>query len=290
MATPAEDLRPSVRDTYSLISPIGTGKVFQGVGRLKPWQYTSTALIPHLDTLDSLRVVIDLLRLQTKPPFIVVLDTGSPFSVCAELEQLRSDDVEIHFIRANGYTHSSEPVCVALDLGFARVNTPLVFLTHSDCFATQRNSLEWLGDQCSAAVPVVGWEMSDRSWITDEWRGMVSHTFTMLHSPTIRRIGATWHMGRARESLGHETTYQTDGWPDTETGFAYCLRAAGIPIRLLGSEVNYERQTTEWWDHARSYTGTSLYAKGTSQGEKTKAYWQDAMTEAVERISVWRKS
>lgn len=288
-APATEILDVPVKDTFYLVSPIGTGKVIEGVGKIKPWQFASTAIIPHLNTLESLKVVIDLLRFQTHRPYIIVVDTGSPFKVCEELEQLRSEDVEIHFVRGNGYSHTSEPVAVALDVGFARANTPLLFLTHTDCFPRRRDALEWLGNQCSAAVPVVGWEMSERSWITDEWQGMVSHTFTMLHASTIRRIGATWHMGRAREAMGHDAAYRADGWPDTETGFAYCLRAAGIPIKLLGEEVNYERQKTEWWDHARSFTGTQIYSKGTAQADKTEGYVNDALADARALLGRWER-
>jgi DNA-directed RNA polymerase subunit RPC12/RpoP len=276
-----------ITDTFSRVSPVGTGLKVEGAAAKKPWEYPSTAIIPHLATPEYLRVLIELLRLQTRPPYIVVVDTGSPFKVCDELESMRSDDVEIHFIRANGYCHTSEPVCVALDVGFARANTPLIFLTHTDCFPTKRNALEWLGDQVSETCPVVGWEMSERSWITDDWKGIVSHTFTMLHSRTMREIGASWHMGRARDQLGLNAGYRQDGWPDTETAFAYCLRAAQVPVKLLGPEVNYERQVTDWWDHGRSLTGTRLYAAGSSKGEAVSAYAGDALAEAEARVNEW---
>lgn len=274
-------------DTFSLVSPIGTGLKVEGVARKKPWEYRSTAIIPHLATPEYLRVVIELLRLQTQPPYIIVVDTGSPFLVCDEIETLRSADVEIHYVRANGYCHSSEPVCVALDLGMSRANTPRIFLTHSDCFPTRQDALEWLGAQCTPDTPVVGWEMSERSWITDQWRGMVSHTFTMLYSATMRRIGASWHMGRARDQLGLDASYRSDGWPDTETAFGYCLAAAGIVPTLLGSELNYERQITQWWDHARSLTGTRVYGAGSARGEAAAAYAGDALMDARLRIKKW---
>lgn len=279
----------NLKDTFSLISPIGTGKVIEGTGKRKPWHFRSTAIIPHLNTPESLAVVVELLRMQTDPPYIVIVDTGSPFKVCDEIEQLRSEDVEIHFVRANGYTHTSEPVTCALDVGFARVNTPLIFLTHTDCFPTKREALKWLGDQCTEETPVVGWEMSERSWLTDQWQGVVSHTFTMLHARTMRDIGATWHMARARDQLGMNSGYQSNGWPDTETGFDLVLKAAGLKPKLLGSEVNYERQITDWWDHARSFTGTQVYKRESSQGVKTEAYTADALADARSRIEEWRR-
>jgi len=80
----------------------------------------------------------------------------------------------------------------------------------------------------------------------------------MLHAATIRNSGASWHLQRGRDALGIED-YVARGWPDTETGFGECLKAARITPKLLGEEYNYKRQTTEWWDHARSLTGTRIY-------------------------------
>lgn len=281
------DVAGDLVDSFRRIAPLGTNRKVEGIAPKKPWEYRSTAVIPHLDTLEYLTCLVELLRLQTEAPYIIIVDTGSPFNTCEQLEKLRSADVEIHYIRGNGYSHTSEPVAVALDLGMARANTPRIFLTHTDCFPMRRDALAWLGGQCDAITPVVGWEMSERSWLTDEWKGMVSHTFTMLHAPTMRRVGATWHMGRARDKLGLDAGYRSDGWPDTETGFAYCLRAAGVKVKLLGSEVNYERQITEWWDHARSLTGTNVYSKGTKQGEATAIYASSALLDAKRRAAEW---
>jgi hypothetical protein len=275
-----------VPDTFKLIAPLGTGKNISGVALKKPWQYRSTAILPTLGETDHLPILLDLLRLQTEPPYIVIVDTGSPQSQCDKLERLRADDVEIHYVRGNAYTNTSEPVCVALDLGFARANTELIFLTRTDCFPVRRDALEWMGAQVSAETPVVGWEMSDRSWITDKWRGVVSHTFTMIDAKTVRRIGATWHMQRSRDSIG---AAGNDGWPDTETGFDLCLKAAGIKPKLLGEEFNYQRQITEWWDHARSLTGLRTYSAGNDMANAAEVYAAAAVEEAAARAKLWRQ-
>jgi hypothetical protein len=282
-------VEPEEPDSFRLISPIGTNRNVAGIGRLKPWEYHSTAIIPHLDTPEYLEALIDLLRLQSEPPYVCVVDTGSPFKVCDRLEELRSEDVEIHYVRAGGYSHTSEPVCVALDLGMARANTPLMFLTHTDCFPMRRDALEWLGRQCDEVTPVIGWEMSERSWLTDDWQGMVSHTFTMLHSATMRKIGASWHMGRARDQLGLGAGYRPDDWPDTETAFSYCLREHKVNVRLLGSELNGQRQTTDWWDHGRSYTGTGVYSAGTDHAKASSDRNGDALADAKLRAAAWRR-
>jgi hypothetical protein len=277
---------------FSLVAPLGTAgipKPWEGRSAKKPWDFKATAIVPHLNTLELLEALVDLLRLQSQAPYLVIVDSGSPHSVCERLESLRSDDLEVHYLRGNAYTHSSEPVCVALDFGMSRVNTELIFLTHTDCFPMRQDALAWLGDQCSAATPVVGWEMSERSWATSEWQGLVSHTFTMLHAPTMRRIGATWHMQNGRDHYGFSRDYAINGWPDTETGFAVALAKAGIRPKLLGQEENYKRQTTEWWDHARSITGSKLYVgKGTADHVRYESSASAALQDAIARARVWK--
>ena len=213
--------------TVSRVVPQCGGKTnarWQGVAEKKSWQYRVTAVLPHLETPDLLAVLVQLLRLQTDQPYILVIDTGSSESVCNQLELIRADDVEVHYLRSHGYCHPSEPVCAALDLGLALANTDLIFHTHTDCFPTKRTSVEWLAGQCSSSCPVVGWEMSERSWATTEWIGMVSHTFTMLHAPTLRKIGASWNLQRGRELFGYDRFLSLGGWPDTETAFGAVVR------------------------------------------------------------------
>lgn len=280
------------RSTWSLVAPIGTADrvpKWEGRADKRPWQYQVTAILPHLNTVDLLEVLIDLLRLQTEPPFIVVVDTGSPPAVCERIERLRYADCEIHYIRANAYTHSSEPVTVALDLGFARVHSDLTFLTHTDCFPMRCDALAWLGAQCNAGCPVVGWQMSDRSWASSEWQGLVSHTFTMCHSQTMRKIGATWHIARGADFYGLKMPFTTNGWPDTETSFGAVLKANKIVPKLLGGELNYVRQTTEWWDHARSITGSRLYCGPDSPHALLAEQRLDpAYADAIARVKAWR--
>src|SRR6185437_552461 len=129
------------------------------------------ACVPHLDTLEPLQVVIETLRAQTERPYIMVIDTGSPPDVCAQLERLRSDDLEIHYLRGHGYIHSSCPVSVAMDLSFALCRSEYLYATHSDVFLKRPDYIAWLLAQCGPDLPVIGYEMSDRSWATDQWRG-----------------------------------------------------------------------------------------------------------------------
>lgn len=275
-----------LRGSHSLVAPLGTRDCmppWAGRAARKPWDYPVTAVIPHLNTLEPLRACVELLRLQTERPYLLIIDTGSPDSVRAALEALRADDLEVHFLRGHAYPHSSEPVAVAQDLAFALCRSEYLFCTHADCFLRRRDYLEWLGSQCDAACPAVGYQMSPRDWLTDQWQGMVSHTATLLHMPTMRRLGVTWSMERARAMIPPREV--GEGWPDTETGMNLVLREAGVRPRLIGNETNFERHVDENVDHVRSFPGSQLYAP---EYYRQAAEWMEAaLQEAWERVVSW---
>lgn len=50
---------------------------WEGLCQTKPWEYEITAAIPCLNTSETLPICIELLRLQTNRPFILLIDTGS---------------------------------------------------------------------------------------------------------------------------------------------------------------------------------------------------------------------
>lgn len=276
-----------------LVAPLETADAptsWQGRAKIKPWQYPLTVVIPHLNTPDILAACLRLHQLQTLKPYVVIIDTGSGEAVRLQLEALRSESVEVHYIRAHGYIHSSAPVTTAMDLAFALCRTQLLVSTHTDVFLRRRNALAWLTAQCNAETPVVGWEMSPRNlngWHgKDTWQGTVSHAFTAYHMPTMRRIGATWSFERYYEAVG--MPYKpTHGFPDTEQTLALCLSRAGIKPKLHGTEPNFERHITDWFDHPKSITGLRAYQKGTAILQNTEAYAAPAIAEARARIQKW---
>jgi hypothetical protein len=284
---PCPDFEP---DTFRLVAPLGTADQplrWEGRCPKRPWQFRVTAVVPHLDTPEPLAVVLDLLRLQTEPPYLLVIDTGSPPAVCRELERMRGPDCEVHFVRGHGYLHSSAPVTVAMDLAMALCRTEYLYTTHADVFLRRRDYLEWLLAQCSAACPAVGYEMSPRSWATQEWRGMVSHTASMLHVPALRRAGVLWNMEYAYELAGW-VGRAANGWPDTETGMNLVLRRAGLRPKIIGPERNYSRHEDENIDHPRSYPGTRAYSPGSAYHARAAAWMADALAQARARAARWR--
>lgn len=275
----------SAADNDALLAPIFAG--WAGKAERKPHDYRITAAIPHLDTLDPLKVCIDVLRAQTERPYLVVVDTGSPRKVRTELESLRADDLEVYFMAANGYRHASEPVAMALDVAQTVCRTEFLFHTHADCFLRRADFLADMASRCSAANPVIGYRMSPRKG-TEDWRAMVSHTATTLHTPTIRALGASWSMQRMHSY--HGVPWKIDGipggWPDTETGFGYMLRDAGIAPEFIGDDRNGERQVDENIDHVRSYAGSKIYSEKYHQ--KASGWMEAAIAEARARIDLAR--
>jgi hypothetical protein len=275
------------RGTYGMVAPLGTSDVdhcYEGRAQKKPWDYPLTAVIPHLDAIEPLRACLDILRLQTLRPYLLVIDTGSAPEVLASLEMLRAEDCEIHYVAGHGYRHSSEPVAVALDLAHSLCRTKLLFHTHLDCFLRRRDFLESLARTCNADTAAIGYRMSPRDWITSDWQWMVGHVALMLYMPTMHRIGATWSIQRLHYAYGYEWKIG-QGWPDTETGFNHVLRDAGIQPVFIGEERNFARQVDDNLDHARSFTGSQIYAAELHQ--RSKQWMEDAMREAQERIALW---
>ena len=267
-----------------LVAPLGTADLDpKWLGRIakKPWEYRVTAGIPHLNTPKPLRVCIDVLRDQTEPPYIIVVDTGSSASVRAELESFRDEDVEIHYLAGHAYRHPSEPITTALDLIQARCQTTYLYQTHADCFLRRREFLEELCAQVDENTPAIGYRMSPRDWATADWEWMIGHTASLFHHPTLQSKGITWSFYRMNSQFGVDYR-DLGGWPDTETGFNLLLREAGITPKFIGDDRNFERQTDENIDHVRNYTGSSLYSWGYHQ--ECSAWMIEAIADAQGRL------
>jgi hypothetical protein len=272
---------------HPLVAPFGTRLCAQSwQGRLprKPWEYPITAVIPHMETAEPLRACVELLRLQTQRPYLMVIDTGSSESAKAALEAMRAEDLEVHCISAHGYRHVSGAVDAAQDLAFALCRSEYLYCTHADCFLRRRDYLEWLLSLCGPDRPAVGYQMSPRDWLTDLWQGMVSHTATLLHMPTMRRLGVTWSIERSCEQFGMPRAHSS--WPDTETCMNLCLRAAGVQPFLIGNEENFKRHLDENVDHIRSFPGSRVY--GPEYHAKAQVWMEGALREAWQRVSLWK--
>jgi hypothetical protein len=197
-------------------------------------------------------------------------------------------DLEVHQLRLNGVQHPSDYPAMAMDLGFALCRTEFLFATHADVLLRNRFLLEELLEKCKRLSPVVGYEMSPRQHT--DWRGMVSHTATMYHMPTMDRIGFGWSQRRLCNIYRikcQSPDPMRPNWPDTEILGNYILRKNGIKPHLIGKEKNFTRQVDENIDHCRSITAGRLYSP--SYMKEATNWVNSALAEADERIELWKK-
>jgi glycosyltransferase involved in cell wall biosynthesis len=260
---------------------------WEGSDRKKPWDYKITAAIPALDTSETLEICIELLRLQTERPYILIIDTGSRGEQLERMRKLQAPDIEIHFLQLNAVQHPSDFPAMAMDIAFAMCRTEFIFATHADCFLKKRTFLSELLTMAKEISPVVGYEMSERAH--SDWKGMVSHTATIYHMPTMDKIGFGWSLRRLCNMYNirdYKPSPLRPNWPDTEILGNYILRYQKIKPHLIGHEENFSRQTDENIDHIRSYTSGKLYSP--EYFKKAKEWFGDARNEALERIAAWR--
>lgn len=261
---------------------------WEGDCKKKPWDYEITAVIPVLDTPEPLKMVVELLRNQTINPFIMVIDTGSTNKNLKVIEKMRDEDLEVHSLRFNSVPHPSDFPAIAMDLAMSACRSNYLFATHADCFIKRQNLLEDMLNLAKTKSPVVGYEITPRPHA--DWVGMVSHTATMMHMPTMDKIGAGWSLRRLCNIYGIEDKRpnpDTPNWPDTEILLNCILRKYNIEPHLIGKELNFERNTDENIDHCRTLTSGLLYNK--KYYKKAKLWTDDAMNEAQTRIDLWKK-
>jgi hypothetical protein len=263
-------------------------KPWEGNCIKKPWEYQITAVIPVMDTFEQLEICVRLLKSQTIKPYIVVIDTGSVSEEFEKIEQLRSEELEVHSLRLNGVLHPSDFPAIAMDLAFSLCRTEYLYATHADCFLRRRDFLESLLESCSASAPVIGYEISPRSHA--DWQGMVSHTASLYHMPTMDKIGFGWSMRRLANHYNIKD-YRPDPsrpqWPDTEILGNYILRKNKIKPILIGKEPNFERKKDENIDHFRSFTSGKLYSS--SYYKQVMVWYTEAKKEALERLEMWER-
>lgn len=290
--------------------PVGFGnetKPWRGYLARKPWEYAVTAIIVHRDSFDALEAVCHLLRHQSEPPYIVVVDTGSDERTLEMLDrhERNHEDFEVHLIRSRGWLGTSHPVAAAMDVGFSLCRTKYAYSTHTDVFLTRPDYLEWLKSLCDESTPVVGYQMSPRDrWTTDDWSRTPSHTATMYYMPWHRRNGVNWNYHYAVEhykATQREIEYQCA--PDTESAPGLWYDRLGLTPRWLtdplpdfsdgpsmlfiGEEPNepYSRASLV---HVRSAYSTGFYGRGSEEAARRAEDLKTQINKAWSRPYAWR--
>lgn len=265
---------PAKRD---LVAPFrGQGRAYEGH---RPWERHQVEIcIPVIDPSDELTLVIELLRAQTVPPYIVLVDTGSQPEGWAALQTLRAPDLEVHAIWSGGLQHSAAVVAAALDLGMSLCRQDRLLFSHSDAFLRRPDAVEILCQWLSPECPAVGYGMTPRGADIPDWRRMMGHVWCGLYMPAIRTAQARWAFHPC-DAEKHEN------W-DTEVSFNRYLAKAGIWPVILGPEENWTRNINEDYDHVRSFPLSSLYLP--EHHERAKGWMRDAKREARQRLDLWK--
>ena len=261
---------------------------YEGICRKKPWEYQVSVSLPVLDHFEQLEVCVELLRLQTVKPYIMIVDTGSDEECWQKVQNMRAEDVEVHCIRANGEQHASDLVAWAVDLNFSMCRTPYMFTTHTDCFLRRRDVLEYfIREMDGGEFAAVGYQISPR--YHKDWESHFGHTAAMFHMPTMFKYGITWSLCRLKQLYGLGD-WQNGGssptWPDTETCMNTLMKAYRLKTKFLGKEENFRRNIDAYIDHVRSLTCSGLFNK--TFHHNCLEWWVDAKREAEERIALWR--
>ena len=175
---------------------------------------------------------------------------------------------------------------MAMDVALAVCRTRFMFATHDDVFLRSREALQHWRD-LAAVHRVAGHRLTPRPH--DDWSEMFGHTALMLDVDFLLDQGITWNMRRGVRLFGIRRPARVAGmgnWPDTETGFNYLCRLAGVKPVFTGYERNYEHNIDDLIDHCRSAGGSALY--NAAHADKAAAWVEQAIADAQERLAAWR--
>lgn len=266
--------------------PLPGNEAHLGICQKKPWDYEVAVCIPTVNAFERIKIIVDLLRLQTVKPYILLVDCGSRADQFRKLEKLRAQDLELHSLRLNGVSNSSEVVAMAMDISVAVCQSRFLFCTHDDCFLMSQVAIQYFRDLC-AVTKVCGHQLTPRPH--DDWQGMIGHTALMLDMGFMMDNGLTWNMTRGMRRFGINNALPTTkrpNWPDTETGLNYILRDMGIQPFLTGTEANWTRNRDGFIDHCRSAGSAEIYDHKYAK-EKSRPWLEDAVKRAKKRIKTW---
>ena len=241
-----------------------------------PADPTATVIIPTIADSATLSTVIQGWKWQRQPVRILIVDTGSNAANYSKLLNAHEGkpNIEIAHIANRPWNGQSARVAAALDLATALCETPYAILTHDDVFPKLQTLQQDLEYELNVNGTVAaGYQMSSRSNVTEQWRGMVSHTLTILNVHDVRAHNLRWSMTGARKMPDCEN--HGPAWPDTETGFGLRCKQLGITPRLFANETNEPHFEDQRIVHRRSLTSHRyLYPQLADKDLE----WQDTTT------------
>jgi hypothetical protein len=261
---------------------------WQGEISPKPWEYDVTVVIPNLNGMETAKVAIDLWRLQSVRPYLMVIDTGSECQEVYDWFKERTDDLEVHVVRSNAYCCASEPVTAAMDLAFSLCQSRYLLATHTDVFPRARDLIKSFLAIAKSGFDVVGYQMSPRR--DGYWQHCPSHTCSLYYLPLMRRLRAQWSMQGYRDTIGldwNPLVNPCGGWPDTESTIGYLINRKKVRWYCIGPETNGERFTDHWIDHVRSFASSKMYSP--EYHLLAQSWMSDALDDARRRALRWSR-
>jgi hypothetical protein len=243
---------------------------------------STTIVLPTAGRSPTLPSAMATHRQQTANTETILIETSSNPDCANELAIVHRHTHHVRTIALppKQKAHPCRVITEALDIAIAIADTEWAFLTHDDVWIEDPELIEKLiGLAKHHGVPIVGYEMSPRSHITEEWRDMVSHTATLLHVPTVQGLGLRWSLVEAH----HETPWNQEqpGWPDTETNFGREVKRLKIPQYFIGHETNERHYRDQYITHRRSLTSHLVHP---GLGKIDDAKWIEAeITNHMER-------
>lgn len=272
-------------------------KSWQGILDKKPSKYSYTVAIPHLNTPKMLKTCIQLWQLADPTPYIIVVDTGS--ENVEILEELRCDNVEIHYINCHAWYHASEPVATAMDLATLLCPTKWLFATHSDCYLKNKTAVqEMIAIAEKEETPVVGYQISPRPAWGGQWEDWVGHTFTLFDRDYLDKHRISWSLRRGLLDSNVKLNDTVDtpviaskNVIDTEVFINRKIIESGAKPFIYGTEENYKRNVNKDFDHIRSFPSAQAYLPANHILRKKQKKWLlSANDNAAKRIEKWKEN
>lgn len=255
---------------------------WEGESCVKPRNFRSTVCIPCRDTPEQVFTAVKMWRMQTVPPFIMVIDTGSKPENLLNFKSIAGDDLEVHHLSPNGMNHPSDLPAVACDLAVSMCRTRHLILTHSDVFPRRQDLVERLIDY---PEPVVGYGLSGpRPYpVGEKW---VDHCLLRLDLGKIGDKDLCFSQRRICQIKKIPHGEVRNWMPDTTIMFNTCLDRQNIEVRLIGRDRLHEDYFDDNISHVKNLTNSQN--NEVSERRKAHVVSKNHMIEAEKMISSWK--
>ena len=220
-----------------------------------PTQPSIEIIIPTAHDSPTLDSVIRTHRRQTLQVGIHIIETSYETDRARNihLRYAGSTTIRVTWQPPRPAEHRCAVITDALDSAIATSRADWILLTHDDVWLKRQDQIaELLNLAATTRSPLVAYEMSPRQNCRNEWRGMPSHTLTLISRHYALENKLRWDITAAIANT--PTDQRTAGWPDTETNFGRRCKELKTPIHWIASENNEPHFEDAHIVHRRSLT------------------------------------